>query len=77
MAARLPALEPWCGSWVVVSRATDEAVLETFSPVVAGAVNLSRYEVLTTYQWLCRFNALVRASGGVQPDPVALLEAVR
>lgn len=47
-------------SWIIVSRATGQPVLETFSARLAGAVDTARYEVLTALQWLQRFNASVR-----------------
>jgi hypothetical protein len=56
---RIPKLESYCGSWIVVSRATGKPVLETFEHSTASAVNQSAYEVLTAYQWLVRFNAAV------------------
>ena len=64
----IPPLERHCGSWVAVSRATGLPVLETYSRTVVEALNQDRYEVLTAAQWLGRFNAAVRAAGGIQPD---------
>jgi hypothetical protein len=57
-----PELEPRCGSWIVVSRETGNAILETFSRKVANAINAENYEVLTAHQWLARFNASVKAN---------------
>ena len=54
-----PELEPFCGSWIVVSRSTGCAVLETFSRKVAEAVNVDKYEVMSAYQYLVRFNGTV------------------
>jgi hypothetical protein len=54
--ATIPALEAHCGSWVIVSRDTGAAVLETFSPAVASKVNLARYRVVTALQWLASLN---------------------
>jgi len=51
-----------CNSWVVVSKATGEAVLETFSRKVADRVDRGRYDVLTAYDYLVRLNATVRPS---------------
>lgn len=67
-AGQVPELEPWCGSWIVVSRETGKPVLETFNPRVAGAINLARYEVLTAYRWLVRLNAAIKLAGGGEPD---------
>lgn len=43
-------------SWVVVSRATGEPVLETFNRKVAAAINLDRYQVIPVLEWLAGFN---------------------
>lgn len=56
----IPDLEPHCGSWTIVRRATGEAILETFERTTAERVNQERYEVLTTLQWLIRFNARIK-----------------
>ena len=55
----IPDLEPHCGSWVIVSRATGGPVLETYSRAVAERISLERYEVLTAAQWLARVNRMV------------------
>ena len=60
MTGAIPPLEHNCNSWVAVSRKTGLPVLETFSASVAGKVNHSAYEVLTTLQWLQRFNRQVQ-----------------
>lgn len=52
----VPPLEHHCGSWVVVSRADNTAVLETFSRSVAEKINQEKYRVLTTLQWLASLN---------------------
>lgn len=52
----IPQLEPHCGSWIVISRATGKAVLETFERRTAEAINQSAYEVLTAAQWLTELN---------------------
>lgn len=56
MAATIPALESHCGSWVVVSKESGAAVLETFSAAVAGKVNRAAYDVVTAAQWLASLN---------------------
>ena len=56
----IPPLEPHCGSWIIVSRATGKPVLETFERRIALAVNQERYEVLTALQWLSRLNSFSR-----------------
>lgn len=58
--AAVPDLEPHCGSWIVVSRATGEAVLETYERDTAERINQEAYEVLTAHQYLVRFNEAVR-----------------
>ena len=49
-------------SWIVVDRASGRAVLETFSRHVAKSINLTRYEVLSAYDYLVRFNAKLKES---------------
>jgi len=44
-------------SWVVVSRVTGEAVLETFNRNIAAAVNREKYEVVPILRWLNSLNA--------------------
>lgn len=44
-------------SWVVVRKATSEAVLETFSRKVADAINLEKYEVVPILEWIYSLNA--------------------
>jgi hypothetical protein len=55
-----PPLEHHCGSWIIVSKATGLPVLETFSEVVADAINTEKYVVLTALQWLVRLNRSAR-----------------
>lgn len=49
------ALTP-CNSWVVVSKETGQAVLETWSQEVVDAINRERYTVVTSYEWLVSLN---------------------
>lgn len=56
----VPELEFYCGSWIIVSRATGKPVLETFKRSTAEAINQRAYEVLTAAQWLARFNTNLR-----------------
>ena len=46
-----------CNSWIVTDRATGAAVLETWEPAVARAVNRERYRVRSAYRYLCDLNA--------------------
>lgn len=54
-----PALEPWCGSWIVTRRDTGAAVLETWSKEIADAINARVYRVETAAQYLGRINTEV------------------
>lgn len=56
----IPQLEPICGSWIIVDRATGKPVMETYRAAVAAAVSQANYEVLTALQWLQRFNRAAR-----------------
>lgn len=52
----IPNLEPHCGSWMIVNRATGNVIFETFERSTAERVNQEHYEVLTALQWLNRIN---------------------
>ena len=51
------------GSWIIVSKATGRAVLETFSQAVADAVNREKYEVWSAYEYLVDLNKRIKAKG--------------
>lgn len=57
-----PALEPHCGSWVIVQRITRDVVCEIWSKERADRIADSEpnFEVLTAAQWLAEFNARER-----------------
>ena len=46
-------------SWIIVSKATGQPVLETFSERIVAAINLDRYRVLSSLEWLQEFNEAV------------------
>lgn len=56
MTAIVPVLPAGCNSWIIVRRATGEAVLETWSRDVAARINVDRYEVRTALDHLRRLN---------------------
>ena len=56
----IPILEHHSNSWIVVSRESGNPVLETFERRTAEAIDQTKYEVLTSLQWLHRFNKAVR-----------------
>lgn len=43
-------------SWVIVDKATDEAVLETFSAKIAKAINTEKYNVVPILEYLQSLN---------------------
>jgi len=47
-------------SWIVTRKETGAAVLETFSPKVANAINRTKYNVETALDYLCRVNAEIK-----------------
>lgn len=57
----VPDLESFCGSWIVISRETGKPILEIYTRDIAERINQEKYEVLTAYQWLIRFNRAVKA----------------
>ena len=48
-------------SWVAVSKATGDAVFETFSIGTANAINQEKYDVLPIYDYLVAHNELIKA----------------
>lgn len=48
-------------SWMIVSKATGIAVMETFIPEVAAAVNPLNYDVVDAHTYLCALNKKIRA----------------
>lgn len=61
-ATMIPALEPHCGSWVIVCRHTRNPVREVFDRRLLermSADDFERFEVLTAAQWLAEFNRSV------------------
>lgn len=45
-----------CGSWIVVSIATGEAVAELYNTRALGAINRDKFRVLCAYQYLTELN---------------------
>jgi hypothetical protein len=70
----VPPLEPHCGSWIVVRRATGESVIETFLQEVAEAINQEAYAVFTAAQWFGAFNAAIKS--GAADYGLAALESL-
>ena len=50
-------------SWVVIEKATGDAVLETFSIDTAKAINLEKYDVLPKYDYLIALNKRIKEAG--------------
>lgn len=72
----IPPLEPHCGSWIVVRRATGESVLEIFKAerATAARINPAAYVIFTAAQWLGAFNAAIR--NGAPDYGLAALESL-
>jgi len=47
-------------SWVVVSKATGRAVLETFNVEIVGAINSNNYYVFTARDYLGQVNQQIK-----------------
>lgn len=58
--ARLDSSPVSCNSFIAVSRATGKPVGEFYSLAIVGNINTEKYEVLTAYEWLVRFNHEVK-----------------
>lgn len=48
-------------SWMIVNKATGVAVMETFIPELAAAVDQSKYDVIDAHTYLCALNKKIRA----------------
>lgn len=48
-------------SWIITDKATGQAVLETFNPKVATAINRERYLVQAAREYLETLNETLRA----------------
>ncbi len=57
----IPALEPWCGSWIVVRRATGEVIGEFFDRAAVERFNPATCEVRTAQQHLAAVNRALTA----------------
>jgi hypothetical protein len=49
-------------SWIIINKATREAVFETFNENTAKAVNTRLYEAIPALQYLQQLNAAIRAT---------------
>lgn len=47
-------------SWVIINRATGAAVMETYRPFIAGAVNTKKYEAVPVLRYLQELNARIK-----------------
>ena len=63
----IPELEHHCGSWIIVSKATGAAVLETFERSTAERVNQQAYIVMTAARYLASLNRLLSLSPAQNP----------
>ena len=63
-------------SWVIVSKATGQSVLEIFSSRVACSINTNGYQVISAHAWMVRINRLIKTSGGKHPSDQAFIEAM-
>lgn len=54
-------------SWVIVNKATGEAVFETFSPklfrLITEGENAEKYEAVPALEYLQALNARIKATG--------------
>ncbi len=60
----IPELDHLSGSWVICSKATGKAVLETFIREVAASVNKDKYTVETAHTYLVRLNNEIQQAKG-------------
>lgn len=48
-------------SWIVSSKETGKAVLESYNPKIVTAINVDKYQVETAYDYLCRVSREIKA----------------
>ena len=51
-----------CGSWIVVSIATGEAVVELFDARTVQHINRDKYRVMCAHQYLTELHRKVKAA---------------
>lgn len=56
----IPELEAGCGSWIIVSKATGQPVIELYNRELVEHVNQDKYKIYTALQWLQKFNLEVK-----------------
>jgi hypothetical protein len=49
-------------SWIIVNKATGQAVFETFNENTAKAVNTRLYKAVPALEYLCALNAAINTS---------------
>ena len=49
-------------SWIIINKATREAVFENFNENTAKAVNTRLHEAIPAFQYLQQLNAAIRAT---------------
>ena len=47
-------------SWVIVEKATNKALFETFNEAIVGKINESKYQAVPILAYLQQFNQQVR-----------------
>ena len=52
-------------SWVIIEKATGCAVMETYNQKTVNAVNRNKFEVIPILEYLCNFNAKVKANNHI------------
>ena len=50
-------------SWVIINKATGEAVFETFSPKLVSRINAAKYEAVPILEYLQAINARIKETG--------------
>ena len=48
------------GSWVIIEKATGEAVFETFNESITKTINIERYRVIPILEYLQSLNARIK-----------------
>ena len=48
-------------SWVIVNKKSGKPVLETYNKLLLKSINLEKYQIYTSLDWLVHFNKLVKS----------------
>lgn len=54
------------GSWIIVDKRNNKAILEIFNGKIIEHLNIDKYEALPAYDYLCSLNRRIKLGGNTQ-----------